>query len=169
MTVGGSRGQFGQLPSRSQRVYPAQLISSITAALICLFLWAYYPFRRRDGEVLALLVTIYPVLADPGRNDSCRRTQRLVDPFSMDDFANDQQPSAPVDRGAVAVRAVATQGQCAAASRGDPWRLCRLGRVGGASGSFDKWSPGRDDRTADGPSRPNPGLGGTFGAGNTSE
>jgi phosphatidylglycerol:prolipoprotein diacylglycerol transferase len=54
--------QFGQLPSRSQRVYPAQLISSITGILICLFLWSCYPFRRRDGEIFALLVTIYPVL-----------------------------------------------------------------------------------------------------------
>jgi phosphatidylglycerol:prolipoprotein diacylglycerol transferase len=54
--------EFGQLPRRSQPVYPAQILSSITAAWICLFLWAYYPFRRRDGEVFALLITIYPVL-----------------------------------------------------------------------------------------------------------
>ena len=30
--------------------------------LICLFLWTCYPFRRRDGEIFALLVTVYPVL-----------------------------------------------------------------------------------------------------------
>jgi phosphatidylglycerol:prolipoprotein diacylglycerol transferase len=24
-------------------------------------LWSYYPFRRRDGELLALLLTIHPV------------------------------------------------------------------------------------------------------------
>ena len=53
--------QFGELPSRSQPVYPTQILSSINAALICLFLWAYYPLRRRDGEVFALLITIYPV------------------------------------------------------------------------------------------------------------
>ncbi|MHB8972174.1 MAG: prolipoprotein diacylglyceryl transferase family protein [Pirellulaceae bacterium] len=53
---------FGQLPRRSLPVYPAQVISSITAVWICLFLWAYYPFRRRDGEVFALLITIYPLL-----------------------------------------------------------------------------------------------------------
>jgi hypothetical protein len=53
---------FGQLPSRSRPVYPVQLIASANAALLCLFLWAYYPFRTRDGEVLALLVTIYPIL-----------------------------------------------------------------------------------------------------------
>jgi phosphatidylglycerol---prolipoprotein diacylglyceryl transferase len=53
---------FGQLPPRSQPVYAAQLISAIDAALICLLLWAYYPFRRRDGEVFALMITIYPLL-----------------------------------------------------------------------------------------------------------
>lgn len=53
---------FGQLPERSRPVYPVQLIASINAALLCLFLWAYYPFRKRDGEVLALLITIYPVM-----------------------------------------------------------------------------------------------------------
>jgi phosphatidylglycerol:prolipoprotein diacylglycerol transferase len=53
--------QFGELPSRSHPVYPAQILSSVNAALICLFLWAYYPVRRRDGEVFGLLITIYPV------------------------------------------------------------------------------------------------------------
>jgi phosphatidylglycerol---prolipoprotein diacylglyceryl transferase len=54
--------QFGDLPRRSRPVYPVQLLSSVDAALICLFLWAYYPLRRRDGEVFALLVTIYPLV-----------------------------------------------------------------------------------------------------------
>ncbi len=53
--------EFQQLPPRSAPVYPTQIFSSINAALICLFLWAYYPFRRRDGEVAALLVSVYPV------------------------------------------------------------------------------------------------------------
>ncbi|MHB0957953.1 MAG: prolipoprotein diacylglyceryl transferase [Pirellulaceae bacterium] len=53
---------FGELPPRSRPVYAAQLISAIDAALICLLLWAYYPFRRRDGEVFALMITIYPLL-----------------------------------------------------------------------------------------------------------
>jgi phosphatidylglycerol:prolipoprotein diacylglycerol transferase len=53
--------EFGELPQRSAAVYPTQILSSINAALICLFLWAYYPFRKRDGEVTALLVSIYPV------------------------------------------------------------------------------------------------------------
>ena len=29
--------------------------------LLHLFLLAWYPFRRRDGEVVALMLTIYPV------------------------------------------------------------------------------------------------------------
>ncbi len=53
--------EFGQLPRRSRPVYPSQILSAINAGLICLFLYAYYPFRRHDGELLALLVTIYPI------------------------------------------------------------------------------------------------------------
>jgi phosphatidylglycerol:prolipoprotein diacylglycerol transferase len=53
--------EFRHLPPRSRPVYPTQLLSSLNAALLCWFLWAYYPFRRRDGEVLALMLTIYPI------------------------------------------------------------------------------------------------------------
>ncbi len=53
--------EFGQLAPRSAPVYPTQIFSAINAALILAFLWSYYPFRRRDGEVAALLVSIYPV------------------------------------------------------------------------------------------------------------
>ncbi|MFO7905070.1 MAG: prolipoprotein diacylglyceryl transferase [Pirellulaceae bacterium] len=53
--------EFAELPTRATAVYPTQLFSSMNAALIGLFLWAYYPFRRRDGEIVALLVSIYPV------------------------------------------------------------------------------------------------------------
>ncbi len=52
--------QIEQLPRRSRAVYPTQIYSAVNAALICLFLWSYFPFRRRDGEVLAWLLTIYP-------------------------------------------------------------------------------------------------------------
>jgi len=47
----------GSLP-----VHPTQLYSSVTAALLCFFLWSYYPFRRHDGEVAALILTLYPLL-----------------------------------------------------------------------------------------------------------
>lgn len=48
-------------PERSQPVHPAQLYSAIDAMLLAAFLWAYYPFRRRDGEVLAWLLTLHPI------------------------------------------------------------------------------------------------------------
>jgi phosphatidylglycerol:prolipoprotein diacylglycerol transferase len=48
-------------PARSLPVHPAQLYSAIDAALLAWLLWAYYPFRRRDGEVIALLLTIHPI------------------------------------------------------------------------------------------------------------
>jgi phosphatidylglycerol---prolipoprotein diacylglyceryl transferase len=42
-------------------VHPAQLYASIDALLLALFLLAYYPYRRHDGEVVALMLTIHPV------------------------------------------------------------------------------------------------------------
>jgi len=47
--------------TRSRPVHPTQIYSAITAALLAWFLWAYYPFRRRDGELIALLLTLYPI------------------------------------------------------------------------------------------------------------
>lgn len=52
---------IGKFPGRSRPVHPTQIYSTIHAVLLCLFLVAYYPFRRRDGEVFALLLTIYSV------------------------------------------------------------------------------------------------------------
>jgi phosphatidylglycerol:prolipoprotein diacylglycerol transferase len=48
-------------PARSVPVHAAQLYAAIDAGLLALLLWAYYPFRRRDGEVFALLVTVHPI------------------------------------------------------------------------------------------------------------
>lgn len=42
-------------------VHPAQLYSAITAALIGWVLWSYYPLRRRDGQVIGLMLALYPV------------------------------------------------------------------------------------------------------------
>lgn len=47
--------------ARSLPVHPTQIYSAVTAFLLFLFLLAWFPYRRRDGEVLALLITIYPV------------------------------------------------------------------------------------------------------------
>ncbi len=49
------------LPPRSLPVYPTQIYSSINAALLALLLWMAYPFRPRDGFIIALLLTIYPM------------------------------------------------------------------------------------------------------------
>lgn len=52
-----------QLPARpwSHPVHPTQLYSSLNGFVLAFLLWTYYPFRRRDGEVIALLMTIYPI------------------------------------------------------------------------------------------------------------
>jgi phosphatidylglycerol---prolipoprotein diacylglyceryl transferase len=47
---------------RSRPVHPTQIYSAIDAGLLCLFLLAYYPFRRRDGELVALALTIHPIM-----------------------------------------------------------------------------------------------------------
>ncbi|NLF09418.1 MAG: PDZ domain-containing protein [Pirellulaceae bacterium] len=49
-------------PPRSLSVHPTQVYSSISAFLICLLLLAWSPHRRRDGELLALLLSVYPVV-----------------------------------------------------------------------------------------------------------
>ncbi|MHB1038477.1 MAG: prolipoprotein diacylglyceryl transferase family protein [Pirellulales bacterium] len=48
-------------PPRSLPVHPTQIYSAIDAFVLCLFLLAYYPFRRREGTVTALLITIHPI------------------------------------------------------------------------------------------------------------
>jgi phosphatidylglycerol:prolipoprotein diacylglycerol transferase len=53
-------------------VHPTQLYSAIDALLILLVLSAYYPLRRRHGEVLGLLILTYPIsrfLIEYLRND----------------------------------------------------------------------------------------------------
>ncbi len=46
---------------RSLPVHPTQIFSAVHAALLSWVLWLFYPFRRRDGEVTALMLTIYPI------------------------------------------------------------------------------------------------------------
>jgi phosphatidylglycerol:prolipoprotein diacylglycerol transferase len=45
----------------SLEVHPTQIYSTINALLLCLLLLAYDPFRRRDGELFALFLSVYPV------------------------------------------------------------------------------------------------------------
>ncbi|SIN85114.1 phosphatidylglycerol:prolipoprotein diacylglycerol transferase [Singulisphaera sp. GP187] len=53
-------------------VHPTQLYSSLDGLILLLLLSAYYPLRRRDGEVMALLMVTYPIsrfLIEHLRND----------------------------------------------------------------------------------------------------
>jgi phosphatidylglycerol:prolipoprotein diacylglycerol transferase len=46
---------------RSLPVHPTQLYSAIDALILCFLLLAYDPFRRRDGALTALMITVYPI------------------------------------------------------------------------------------------------------------
>jgi phosphatidylglycerol:prolipoprotein diacylglycerol transferase len=48
-------------PPRSLPVHPAQVYSSIDAALLAWVLWSFYPYRRHDGEVMALMLMLHPI------------------------------------------------------------------------------------------------------------
>jgi phosphatidylglycerol---prolipoprotein diacylglyceryl transferase len=48
-------------PARSVPIHPAQLYAAIDAGLLALVLWFFFPYRRHDGEVFALLITVHPV------------------------------------------------------------------------------------------------------------
>lgn len=48
-------------PERTRPIHPTQLYSTIDGAIICLVLLSFYPYRRRDGEVIALGLTLYPI------------------------------------------------------------------------------------------------------------
>ena len=49
------------LPERSRPVHPTQLYSAIDGAILGWLLWSFFPYRRRDGEAIALLLTIHPI------------------------------------------------------------------------------------------------------------
>lgn len=48
-------------PPRSEPVHPTQLYSSLNGLVLCLLLLAFARFRRHDGEVFAMLLTLYPI------------------------------------------------------------------------------------------------------------
>jgi phosphatidylglycerol:prolipoprotein diacylglycerol transferase len=57
---------------RSLAIHPTQIYSSIDGFLILALLSAYYPLRRRDGEVVGLFLIAYPItrfLIEQLRND----------------------------------------------------------------------------------------------------
>src|SRR5256885_544272 len=51
----------GRGPPRAGPVIGAQLSAAIDAVLLALVLWFFFPYRRHDGEVFALLVTLHPI------------------------------------------------------------------------------------------------------------
>ena len=54
----------GLIPSGALRtlpIHPTQLYSALDGLILCALLLAYFPLRRRDGEVMALLIVTYPV------------------------------------------------------------------------------------------------------------
>ena len=52
---------LSKLPGRSRGVHPTQIYSSINALVLCLFLWFYWHVRRNDGEVMGLMLFLYPI------------------------------------------------------------------------------------------------------------
>lgn len=61
---GETQARTFKLPAalpRTVPVHPTQLYSAVDGMVLFLFLMAWYPYRRRDGEVTALLLTIHPV------------------------------------------------------------------------------------------------------------
>ena len=56
-----ARWPLARPPARSLPIHPTQLYSALNAVFLCLLLLAYEPFRRRDGELIALGLTLYPV------------------------------------------------------------------------------------------------------------
>ena len=50
-----------EVGSRSLPVVPSQLYSSVNAFALFLVIWFAFPFRKRDGQIFALLLTLYPI------------------------------------------------------------------------------------------------------------
>ena len=85
--------------ARSLPVHPTQIYSTIDALLLCLLLLAYDPFRRRDGELFALMMSIYPVTRFLHRKPAERRGARVR--HGHEHFAKRQPPVADLRGGAV--------------------------------------------------------------------
>jgi phosphatidylglycerol:prolipoprotein diacylglycerol transferase len=56
-----SRGLLSEHATCSLALHPTQLYDSISGLLLALVTWAYYPYRRRTSEVLALGWIAYPI------------------------------------------------------------------------------------------------------------
>ncbi len=56
-----ARWPLARPPARSLPVHPTQVYSVLNAVFLCLLLLAFEPFRRRDGELIALAMTLYAI------------------------------------------------------------------------------------------------------------
>jgi phosphatidylglycerol:prolipoprotein diacylglycerol transferase len=67
-----NRGLIPPTAEHSLRLHPTQLYSTIDGLILLTLLTAYFPIRRRDGQVMGLLMLTYPVtrfLIEHLRND----------------------------------------------------------------------------------------------------
>ena len=55
------RGEIPATAAHSLPVHPTQLYSALDGLVLLALLLTYYPLRKRDGEVMALLIVTYPV------------------------------------------------------------------------------------------------------------
>jgi phosphatidylglycerol---prolipoprotein diacylglyceryl transferase len=53
--------ELAAAPRGSLAIHPVQLYAAFDALLLCGFLLAYAPYRRREGELFAWMITIHPV------------------------------------------------------------------------------------------------------------
>ena len=68
----GHAGLISEARPASLPVHPTQLYSALDGLVLLILLSAYYPLRRRDGEVMGLLMVAYPItrfLIEYLRND----------------------------------------------------------------------------------------------------
>ena len=56
-----AKGLLSENAASSLPLHPAQLYDAFSALVLALLTWAYYPYRRRTGEVIALGWIAYPI------------------------------------------------------------------------------------------------------------
>jgi phosphatidylglycerol:prolipoprotein diacylglycerol transferase len=72
MVIEARQGRVPQDAPWSRPVHPTQLYSAVDACILMILLLAFFPLRRRDGQVMALLMIAYPItrfLIEYLRND----------------------------------------------------------------------------------------------------
>ena len=109
--------RFGELPVRSRAVYPAQILSALNATLICLFLWAYYPWPARWGSIRPARYHL-SCNTDPAGDYPQRRIERPIGQFPLDDLPDDRRPVAGLRGGGLVFHSDASPRERPAAGRG---------------------------------------------------